>query len=108
MPESRIRKEAADKKKQAAREAMASAKKTTKVAKPGTGSWVVPTFLTLLILGILWLVVYYLTASLGIYIPVISAPAAQGGLEGWNIVIGMGLIAGAFIVSTQWGKHDKG
>ncbi|MDR1430648.1 MAG: cell division protein CrgA [Propionibacteriaceae bacterium] len=103
MPESKVRKEAAAKKKQA-NEAAVQEKKAKKPASPGSGSWVVPTFLTLLLLGIAWLVVYYVTASLGIYIPVISAPTEQGGLGGWNIIIGMALIAASFIVSTQWGK----
>ncbi|MDR1237640.1 MAG: cell division protein CrgA [Propionibacteriaceae bacterium] len=103
MPESRIRKEAAEKKKQTTK-ASVQAKKAKKAAAPGTGSWVVPTFLTLLILGIVWLVVYYVTASLGIRVPVISVPESEGGLGGWNIIIGMALIAASFIVSTQWGK----
>ncbi|MCL1838775.1 MAG: cell division protein CrgA [Propionibacteriaceae bacterium] len=107
MPESKVRKEAAEKKKQAAKEAIAAGKKSNKPVNPGAGAWVLPTLLTLLVLGILWLVVYYLTASLGIYIPIISAAASEGGLGGWNVVVGMGFIAAAFIVATQWGKHDR-
>ena len=106
MPESKVRKQAAEKKKQATK-AVAASKKSKKPVNPGAGAWVLPTLLTLLILGILWLVVYYLTASLGIYIPIISAATSEGGLGGWNIVVGMGFIAAAFIVATQWGKHDR-
>jgi hypothetical protein len=102
VPESKLRKEAVEKKKQAAKAAIAEAKKAPKAAPTGkakgTGAWVVPSFLTVLILGIAWLVVYYITGSLGIYIPGMSD------LQGWNIIIGMALIAAAFIISTQWGK----
>ncbi|AYY15116.1 cell division protein CrgA [Actinobacteria bacterium YIM 96077] len=62
--------------------------------EPGTsGRWVVPTMLTLLILGLVWIVTYYLLRE---YIPFMET------LGGWNLVIGMGLITGGFVVATQW------
>lgn len=61
---------------------------------PGTsGRWVVPTMLTLLILGLVWIIVYYLLRE---YIPFMEA------MGGWNLLIGMGLITGGFVVATQW------
>lgn len=61
-----------------------------------TQSWVVPTFLTLLLLGVSWLVVWYLTTSTGISVPVMS------GLGNWNMLIAMVLMGGSFAVATQW------
>lgn len=58
-----------------------------------TGRWVLPTMVTLLLLGLLWIVVYYLARE---EIPFMNA------LGGWNLLIGMGSIVGGFIVSTQW------
>ncbi|MGH8827359.1 MAG: cell division protein CrgA [Jiangellaceae bacterium] len=61
---------------------------------PGvSGRWVVPTMVTLLVVGLVWIVVYYLVGS---DIPVIQD------LGGWNLVIGMGLITGGFMTATQW------
>jgi hypothetical protein len=58
-----------------------------------SGNWVVPTMLTLLLLGLVWIVTYYLLRE---HIGFMEA------LGGWNLVIGMGLITGGFITATQW------
>lgn len=59
----------------------------------GGGRWVVPTMLALLLLGLAWIVVYYLA---GERVP------AMAELGGYNILIGMGLICAGFVVSTRW------
>ncbi|MDR1710835.1 MAG: cell division protein CrgA [Propionibacteriaceae bacterium] len=113
MPESKIRKTAAEKKKVAAKAAAVEAKKKAKTVAPGSGAWVVPTFITVGLLGVAWLVVYYVasTTQPPIYIPLITAaPPEPGiigdaaGLGGWNIIVGMGLMALCFVIATQWGK----
>lgn len=48
---------------------------------------------TLLVVGLLWIVVYYLTEA--------SLPGMSA-LGGWNLVIGMGLITAGFITATKW------
>lgn len=98
MPESRTRKSASAKKQAVlADEQLAAARNAEKKIKsPGSRQWVPPTFITVGLLGVLWLVVYYLTASLGINIPVMS------GLEGWNVLIGMGLMGASFGIATLW------
>lgn len=58
-----------------------------------SGRWVVPTMLTLLILGLVWIIVYYLLREEIGFIDT---------LGGWNLLIGMGLITGGFITATQW------
>lgn len=61
---------------------------------PGvSGRWVVPTMLTLLLLGLAWIIIYYLLRE---HIGFIDS------LGGWNLLIGMGLITGGFITATQW------
>jgi uncharacterized membrane protein (DUF485 family) len=45
------------------------------------------------LLGLIWLVVFYVA---GQDIPVMRD------LNNWNLLIGMGLIAVGFVVSTQW------
>lgn len=81
MPESRSRK----KKKSAG---------TPPVAKPkGSGRWVVPTMCALLLIGLAWIVVFYLT---------------QGDLPGmrelgdWNLLVGMGLIMLGLLTAMKW------
>jgi hypothetical protein len=55
--------------------------------------WVAPLMVTFLVLGLLWIVVYYLTEA---NLPLMSA------LGGWNLVIGMGLITAGFLAATKW------
>jgi hypothetical protein len=47
----------------------------------------------LLIVGLLWIVVYYVA---GADIPGIST------LGNWNLMVGMGLIVAGFLVFTRW------
>ncbi|TCC56906.1 cell division protein CrgA [Kribbella pittospori] len=76
-------------------------KKTDKVKvqktpkKPRTTSrvWVAPVMLACWLLGLAWLVVFYVA---GQNIPLMDD------LGNWNLLIGMGLIAVGFVVSTQW------
>ena len=58
-----------------------------------SGRWVAPTMVTLLVLGLAWIVVYYIARD--------SVPLMSD-LGGWNLVIGMGLITAGFITATQW------
>ncbi len=90
-----MRKQAADKKKHASAEAASEARKDRqrRVAAPGSRRWVPPAFITVGLLGVLWLVVYYIAGHL---IPVMSD------LGGWNVLIGMGCMAAAFALATLW------
>jgi len=64
-----------------------------RTAAPGTSPWVVPTMVTLLLLGVAWIVVFYVA---GYLIPFMAA------MGNWNLAVGMGLIAASFVVATQW------
>ena len=98
MPESHVRKAAVEKKKNVGRAQLSEkrAERARTVAAPGSRQWVVPAFITVGLLGVLWLVVYYITASVAIEVPVMTA------LGGWNVVIGMGGMAAAFGLATLW------
>lgn len=66
--------------------------------KPGagwlsSGRWVAPTMVALLLLGLAWIVVYYVAGN---QLPLFSD------LGGWNLIIGMSLITGGFLVATRW------
>jgi len=98
VPESKVRKSAAEKKKQAAKDERAAERAKQKtVAAPGSRQWVLPAFITLGLLGVLWLVVFYITSAVGIQVPLMSDLD-----QIWNIVIGMAALAGAFILATLW------
>lgn len=58
-----------------------------------SGRWVAPTMVTLLLIGLLWIVVYYVAAS---SIGFVST------LGSWNIVIGFGFIFAGLMVATRW------
>ena len=86
MPESRIR------------------RKPAYTAPSGKGAapkinprWWVPVMLGLMIVGLVWIVVFYLTQ--GEY-PVTSI---NGWVVGsWNLVIGFGIIMVGFLMTTRW------
>lgn len=89
MPESRVRKSAESKKKQKA----AAEAKPKKIKAPSSRRWVPPTFIAVGLLGVAWLIVYYIA---GTQIPFMTA------LGNWNILIGMGGMAAAFGIATLW------
>lgn len=91
MPESKVRKSAAAKKRaERAEEEREAAKK---VVAPGSRRWVPPVFITVGLLGVAWLVLYYIAGM--------SIPLMQD-LGDWNILIGMGLMAASFGIATLW------
>ena len=69
------------------------AEKTPKKPRTQSRPWVAPLMLACWLIGLAWLVVFYVA---GQNIPVMD------GLGNWNLLIGMGLIAVGFVVSTQW------
>ncbi len=87
MPESRTRK-STDEKRRSRQEA-----KPAKVKAPSSRRWVPPTFITVGLLGVIWLIVYYVA---GPSIPYMSD------LGNWNILIGMSGMAAAFGIATLW------
>ena len=92
MPESKTRKNAEEKQRlKAQREARLG--RQAKVKAPSNRRWVPPTFITVGLLGVIWLVVYYVA---GPQIPYMRD------LANWNILIGMGGMAAAFGIATLW------
>lgn len=58
-----------------------------------TKRWAAPLMLTCWLLGLIWVVLYYvLQEDLWII----------GDLGGWNLIVGMGLIGVGFVFATQW------
>ncbi len=69
------------------------AEKTPKKPRTQSRVWVAPLMLACWLIGLAWLVVFYVA---GDQVPVMKD------LHNWNLLIGMGLIAVGFVVSTQW------
>jgi hypothetical protein len=73
-----------------------SAARATPVKRGPSPRWLAPLMLALFGLGVLWLVVFYITQ------------AGMGGLPGvseignWNLLVGFGFIMVGFALSTQW------
>ena len=55
--------------------------------------WLAPLMLALFGIGVLWLVVFYITQG---DMPLVS------GLKNWNLAVGFGFIIAGFGLSTQW------
>lgn len=80
MPESRNRKRAAY---------TPPPKRTPKQGNPG---WLVPVMVTLMVVGLLWVVATY----------VFGADRPIPGLGNWNLAIGFGLMLGGFLLTLRW------
>jgi hypothetical protein len=89
VPESKARKSATAKR----RKKTIEERKTPRVKAPGNRRWVPPTFITVGLLGVAWLITYYVA---GQHIPFMTQ------LGNWNILIGMGGMAAAFGLATLW------
>ena len=63
------------------------------VKKGPSPRWLAPLMLVLFGIGVLWLVVFYLTQG--------DMPVA-GGLGNANLLVGFGFIIAGFALSTQW------
>ena len=59
---------------------------------PRLQTWVAPTMVVLLVLGLAWVVVYYVTQA--------EYPVAS--LGDWNLLVGLGLIAAGCVTATKW------
>lgn len=81
MPESRIRRKSAY-----------TPPPRRSAAKIGSPRWLVPLMLAFFVLGLLWIVVYYVSRS--------QWPVEA--LGNYNLLVGFGLIAVGFGLSTQW------
>ncbi|MGD6980111.1 MULTISPECIES: cell division protein CrgA [Citricoccus] len=94
MPESKSRTHGKTVKRQAkAEQAERRAARRAAEQEPGPlPTWYKVIMFGLMIIGLLWIVVYYLTMGL--------APIPQAG--GWNIGIGFGIAVIGFIMTTRW------
>ena len=63
-----------------------------KTVRIGSPAWLVPVMIACFVLGLLWVVVYYVTQT--------EYPIAGIGL--WNMGIGFGMIMVGFVLSTRW------
>jgi hypothetical protein len=63
--------------------------KKRKVSPP----WLAPTMIASLVLGLVWIALYYITQA---DMPVLSS------LGGWNLVCGFALIVVGVVLATRW------
>ncbi len=64
--------------------------------KPGPNRYAAPLMIASAAIGLLWIVVFYVTSGTEHEIPVYTD------LGQWNLVIGMGFIVAAFGFATKW------
>lgn len=61
-------------------------------AMMGNPAWFVPLMVALMVVGLLWVVVFYITGE--------KFPLPQ--LGRWNLGIGFALMMGGFMMTTRW------
>lgn len=54
--------------------------------------WYKPVMFGLMLLGLVWIIVYYISEGL---LPIVT-------VGGWNIVVGFGLAMIGFVMTTRW------
>ena len=81
MPESRIRRKSAY-----------TPPPTRSAASAGSPPWLVPAMVTLFLIGLAWIVVYYVTQT--------EWPI--GALGNWNMLVGFVFIIAGFVLATRW------
>ncbi|MBD3781627.1 MAG: cell division protein CrgA [Micrococcales bacterium] len=55
--------------------------------------WFVPVMLTLMVLGLLWVVTYYISGANELPVPPLGR---------WNLGVGFGLMLSGFLMTTRW------
>jgi uncharacterized membrane-anchored protein len=65
-----------------------------KTARIGSPSWLPPTMVALFVIGLAWIVVYYIA---GASIPFMNAMPPLA-----NVGIGFAFLAGGFVLATKW------
>ncbi len=60
--------------------------------KDASPAWYAPTFVSLMLLGLLWIVVFYLSQG--------RFPVAS--LGNWNLGVGAAFLIGGFLMTTNW------
>lgn len=96
MPESHGRAKAERKRQQRNKERVAEKRRerAQTVATPGASNrWVVPSFITTGLLGVLWLLVYYVAGN---------KIEAMRNLGNWNVLIGIVLFMASFVIASFW------
>ncbi|HEX6919457.1 MAG TPA: cell division protein CrgA [Actinomycetes bacterium] len=82
MPKSRIRR----------RSAYTPPPEKNTAVRIGSPRWLVPAMVSCFVLGLIWIVVYYVTQT--------DYPI--GSIGNWNMAIGFGLVGVGFGLSTRW------
>jgi hypothetical protein len=96
VPESKVRKEAADKKiaKRQHQTTVTRQENAQKYARfTGSRDWVPWVFVPVGLLGVIWLILYYVAGN---------TIWGMRSLGEWNFLIGIGGIAAAFVIATAW------
>ena len=90
MPKSKVRKKSVYTPPENVLEARAG--RAARAARPSP-RWYAPLMVTLMVLGLLWIVVYYVA---GDRIPFMAS------LSAWNFAIGFGAMVAGLIMSMRW------
>ena len=75
-----------------ARNSIARSRDTRDQEESRNPSWFVPVMLGFIVVGLLWVVVFYISGSM---LPIES-------IGPWNIAIGFGIMFIGFIMTTKW------
>ncbi|MDO5084170.1 cell division protein CrgA [Arachnia propionica] len=94
MPESKVRKEAKAKaRKKQAEELVEARSERKRLKNTGDRKWVPFAFISVGVLGALWMVVWNLAGS---------EIGFMRSLGDWNVLIAIGLIIASFMLATLW------
>ena len=92
MPESKKRKKVIERERA---QAQTTAKRTVKPANLRSPKWWAPLMVTLMLLGLVVIVIAYVTAQSGFQLPI-------PGAGNWNLLVGMALMITGFLMTMGW------
>ena len=70
--------------------------------KIGPKPWVAPVMVACFLIGLIWIVVFYIAGSDITNVPLMGQIAALPHGNLWNVLIGFAFIGAGFIFATKW------
>jgi hypothetical protein len=94
--------ESSTRKKKNVKPSVAAGQSTRAEGDAPNPSWYAPVMLGFMVLGLVWIITFYVTGAQYPLGSGLSSVNAALNLGNWNILIGFGIMMVGFVMSTRW------